>query len=394
MAQTVIGIFNSAAEAQTAASKLIQNGFSPDSVDVSSGGTSHSTTGSTAGSSDYGSANPNPGTPDFTAGYNGTGTSDLSGNTGTGTSGYTSTGTSDGTGATGFGNTGAGSTGTGSSGYGNTGTSEGTGSTGYGNTGSSEMSGTTGITGASGLNETPISASNTDHHESGITRFFKSLFGSDNDDTDRFSRVATGGAIVTVHARSADEAEQVADLLDEYGAVDVDDVYNQNYGSDTIYGHTTTDQYNTAGNMGSDTTVGTTEGSANSIPVIEENLLVGKREVNTGGVRLRSRIVSKPVEESLRLREEFVHVERTPVDRPASTADLDNFQEGTIEMTETAEVPVVSKEARVVEEVSIGKEVEHHDEVIRDTVRNTEVEVEQLRSDNDRTSGSGSSSAL
>lgn len=332
MAQTVIGIFNSAEEAQTAASKLIQNGFSPDSVDVSFGGAS----GRNSGSSDYDTVNPNPGTPDFTAGYT--------------------------------------------------------------NTGTTEMSGTSGITGASGLNETPTSATDSDQHESGITRFFKSLFGSDNDDTDRFSRVATGGAIITVHARSADEAEQVADLLDEYGAVDVDDVYNQNYGSDTIYGHTTTDQYNTAGNLssdttegnlGSDTTVGTTEGSSNSIPVIEENLRVGKREVNTGGVRLRSRIVSKPVEESLRLREEYVRVERTPVDRPATTADLDNFQEGTIEMTETAEVPVVSKEARVVEEVSIGKEVEHHDEVIRDTVRNTEVEVEQLRSENDRTTGSG-----
>jgi uncharacterized protein (TIGR02271 family) len=329
MAQTVVGIFNSAAEAQDAASKLIANGFSSDSIDVSSGRTSNSGTGST--SSDY-STMSNPGTSDTTTGY---------------------------------------------------------GNLGLNSTGTSEMTGTTGITGASGLNTQSSSAAHSDNEESGISRFFKNLFGSDNDDSDRFSKVASGsGAVVTVHASTADEAEEIADLLDEYGAVDVDDVYNQNYNSDNVYGNTTTDQYNTAGNLGTDTSVGTGE-SSTSIPIIEENLQVGKKEIETGGVRLRSRIVSRPVEESLRLREEFVRVERTPVNRAATTADLDNFQEGTIEMTETAEIPVVSKEARVVEEVSIGKEVEHHDEVIRDTVRSTEVEVEQLRSDNDRTTGSG-----
>ena len=47
-------------------------------------------------------------------------------------------------------------------------------------------------------------------------------------------------------------------------------------------------------------------------------------------------------------------------------------------MRETAEVPVVSKEARVVEEVSLDKEITERQETIRDTVRNTEVDVEQI----------------
>jgi stress response protein YsnF len=111
---------------------------------------------------------------------------------------------------------------------------------------------------------------------------------------------------------------------------------------------------------------------------VEENVQIGKREVETGGVRLRSRIIETPVEENLRLREEYVRVERTPVDRVATDADLQNFQEREIEMTEHAEVPVVNKEARVVEEVNLNKEVEERDETVKETVRKTEVDVENL----------------
>jgi stress response protein YsnF len=57
------------------------------------------------------------------------------------------------------------------------------------------------------------------------------------------------------------------------------------------------------------------------------------------------------------------------------------FKEGTIELTETAEVPVVAKQARVVEEVVIDKDVEQRTETVRDTVRRTDVQVEELDAD-------------
>lgn len=116
--------------------------------------------------------------------------------------------------------------------------------------------------------------------------------------------------------------------------------------------------------------------------MIEEELQIGKRVVETGGARIRSRIVEKPVEESLRLRQEHVRVERTPVNRPASEADLATFQQGSVEMIEHTEVPVVSKQARVVEEVSLNKEVDEKVETVRDTVRRTEVDVENLTKEN------------
>ena len=95
-------------------------------------------------------------------------------------------------------------------------------------------------------------------------------------------------------------------------------------------------------------------------------------------MRLRSRIIERPVEESLRLREEHVRIDRHAVNRPATESDLATFREGEIEVRERAEVPDVNKQARVVEEINVRKEVEEREEVVRDTVRKTDVEVEKL----------------
>ena len=131
-----------------------------------------------------------------------------------------------------------------------------------------------------------------------------------------------------------------------------------------------------------------------SIPIIEEELNVGKRTVETGGAYIRSRVIETPVEETVNLQEERVTVERTAVDKPVSTNDFDAFKEGVIEMKEYAEVPVISKEARVVEEVTIGKEVNERDETVRDTVRSTKVEVEDLTGNKSTSSTSSSTGEM
>ena len=113
-----------------------------------------------------------------------------------------------------------------------------------------------------------------------------------------------------------------------------------------------------------------------TVPVIQEEIEVGKRVVERGGVRVHSHVEEMPVEEVVRLREEHIEVERRIVDRPATASDA--FQEVTIEMTETAEQPVVAKQARVVEEVVVGKTAEVREETIEDTVRRQDVEVEQV----------------
>jgi stress response protein YsnF len=122
---------------------------------------------------------------------------------------------------------------------------------------------------------------------------------------------------------------------------------------------------------------GATEGEG-SIPVIEEEVRVGKREAGGGRVRVRSYVTERPVEEQVNLRQEQVNVERRPVDRPVEPGEA-VFQEKEIEAVERTEEAVASKQARVVEEVALSKDVDTRTETVRDTVRKTEVEVEDDR---------------
>lgn len=116
------------------------------------------------------------------------------------------------------------------------------------------------------------------------------------------------------------------------------------------------------------------------IPIVEERLEVGKREVERGGIRVRSYAVETPAEASVTLRDETISVERRAV-TPDRQAGDEDFTERTIEVTETDEVPVVSKTSHVTEEVVIRKDVEEQAETVRDTVRHTEVDIEDDRTD-------------
>ncbi|MCW3091641.1 MAG: hypothetical protein JWP81_2710 [Ferruginibacter sp.] len=220
--------------------------------------------------------------------------------------------------------------------------------------------------------------------ENGVTRFFKSLFGNDSDDADRYSKVSRNGySIVTVHTQSREQAEEAADILDEFGAVDVDEKAashnvtsgTENYDRRSDYENRSTDR---------STDLDRDEEKEVNIDRVEEEVEVGKRTERTGGVRVRSRIVEKPVEETVRLRDERVRVERNPVNREISDAEIGSFQDQDIEMIERTEVPVVNKQARVVEEITVKKDVTERDETIHDTVRNTEVDIEDLKKDDVR----------
>ncbi|WP_051286541.1 DUF2382 domain-containing protein [Salinimicrobium terrae] len=143
---------------------------------------------------------------------------------------------------------------------------------------------------------------------------------------------------------------------------------NENFNEDKFYDH---EKNNKMENRTTD----------KKVDVVEENLEVGKKEVQTGGAKVTSRVVERPVEERVNLREENVEVKRNPVDKPADTSKMKNFEEKTIEAKETSEVPVVNKEARVKEEVTLEKEVKNKEEVIKDKVKETKVDVDK-KSDN------------
>ncbi|MBA4167688.1 MAG: PRC and DUF2382 domain-containing protein [Chitinophagaceae bacterium] len=111
------------------------------------------------------------------------------------------------------------------------------------------------------------------------------------------------------------------------------------------------------------------------IPIVEEQLKIDKTRVQTGGIRLRSRIVEQPIEQSIRLKDETVQVDHTPVDRVATE---ESFREEQLQAASYTEVPVINKDARVVEEIRVNKEVSERDDTISDTVRRTQVDVDHL----------------
>jgi stress response protein YsnF len=71
-------------------------------------------------------------------------------------------------------------------------------------------------------------------------------------------------------------------------------------------------------------------------------------------------------------------VERRPVDRPVNPGEA-GLPDQVLEAHERAEEAVISKEARVVEEIGLRTETDVEHKTIHDTVRKTEVEIEDDR---------------
>jgi uncharacterized protein (TIGR02271 family) len=106
----------------------------------------------------------------------------------------------------------------------------------------------------------------------------------------------------------------------------------------------------------------------------EEELRVGKREVEAGRVRLRKWVETEPVTEEVELRRETAFVERQPVNRPASGAEIGEEE---VEMPLHREEPVVSKETVEREQITVHVEEETHQETVHGEVRREHVEVEE-----------------
>jgi uncharacterized protein (TIGR02271 family) len=219
----------------------------------------------------------------------------------------------------------------------------------------------------------------------------KSAFMPDEDGHAYEEGMRRGGYLVCaqVEEREADDAVRI---LEEGGSVDFDQRQDQ-WRSEGWSG--STGSRGEADLTGLSTGTGTAMGAASTgmtggrrseeieeehIPIVEEELRIGKREVARGGARVRSYVREVPVHEQVNLRQEHVSVERRPVDQPIGAADLnsgDLLRDRTIEMTETAEEAVVAKEARVREELVVRKTAEERVEQIDDTVRRTEVDVDE-----------------
>lgn len=224
-----------------------------------------------------------------------------------------------------------------------------------------------------------------EHHETGLLDKIKNFFSGDVDDDYEVGayseHLRRGGAVVKVDAEDEPEVEVARETLQSAGAIDIDERVSEWKADGWNPGEASTAQRSSLDESRANTTRPLFDGGAEQesvIPVLQEELQVGKRTVKAGGVRVYSRLVEDKVHESVELREERARVERRPVDRPASADDLRALGERSIEVEETVERPVVQKTARVVEEVVVGKDVRQKTAHIDDTVRHTEVDVQDL----------------
>lgn len=254
----------------------------------------------------------------------------------------------------------------------------------------------------------------------GLWESIKRMFTGDDDVAGYYEGVNRGQTLLSVDAATADEAERAASVLERHDPIDLDAQeaewrsagWTGSARSD-VSGAATGGAMAGAGRMAGESAAMATPGAAGAtaanlkpaprtgattqaapagrasaslagkdevIPLAEENVTVGKRAVQGGRVRVRTHVVTTPVNEEVRLHDERVRVERRPVDQAATAAVTgDAFQERSIEMTETREEPVVSKTARVTEEVVLRQEGTERVEQVHETARHTEVDVEDER---------------
>jgi uncharacterized protein (TIGR02271 family) len=253
------------------------------------------------------------------------------------------------------------------------------------------------------------SGANTTHadgldHDKSFWESLKGFFIPDEDRATYAEGVRRGGFLLTARVNEplTDEAIRV---LDQNGAVDIDERAKEwqtegwtaagaSHSSQSPVAATATNESasqpvaGTAANQSAAQSAAAPVANQSDnatqeerVPIVEERVRVGKRDVNRGSVRVRSYIVEQPVHEDVQLREERVEVERRPVTGSDARSASDQLQERTIELSETVEEPVVQKDAVVTEEVVVKKFTGERTQGVDETVRHTEVDVDDSRSD-------------
>jgi stress response protein YsnF len=217
--------------------------------------------------------------------------------------------------------------------------------------------------------ETRPGAGSNNSIMSAVGHFFSSLFESEQERAGVYSEaVRRGSTVVAVDTQTDADVERAQALLHRFDSVNVDD---------------RAARWKSEGWKGFDAGAAPMTGEESalqreSLPVVEEEVHIGKRTVDLGGLRIIKRLSETPVSQVINLLQQKATVERTPVDRPATEADFQNFREGTFEVRETAEEAVIGKTARVVEEVAVRQVVTNRAETVSETVRKTDVDVERV----------------
>jgi uncharacterized protein (TIGR02271 family) len=252
-----------------------------------------------------------------------------------------------------------------------------------------------GYTDISVFDQTTLEAHDADDVEVREPGLWRRLFGRtvlDHEATVYGRTVENGGVVVTVRVALAD-VPRVMGLLETHNPVDVlkraatvgalpATLVAKAAAGVGIAGGAATAATNSAPLSATARAVAATAtpSASDVIRLAEEQLSVGKRLVQDGSTRIRRFVTERPVEASVTLHQEHTNVLRRAITDPGYIADVD-WSDKTIEVKESAEQAVISKNSRVIEEVVVRKEGTDRVETVKDKVRRQELEVERLDRD-------------
>jgi stress response protein YsnF len=176
-------------------------------------------------------------------------------------------------------------------------------------------------------------------------------FGFDEDTAKRHAAAVEKGSVLVLARVEDDEADAVSDVIDEQGALTLEEAENRGRNS-----------------------------GATTLEVVQEEAEVRKQGVTKGAVRVSRHVTETPFSETVTLKDRHVEVERHSADRELDQDEAEAaFEETTEEFVESSERAVVEKTARVVGEVTVSQETEVRKETVEGTLRRSDVEVEKLQ---------------
>ncbi len=209
------------------------------------------------------------------------------------------------------------------------------------------------------------------------TGFWSSLSNMFMPEEDRYSyneALDRGSTMVVVEAIE-ENMSVVESILEEHGSINMDE-REESWRSEGWSGYGGSGEASTIASSGTQID----DSDEDAIPIVEEQVKVGKRAVSGGCVKVRSYVVETPVEENVNLRDETVDVETREVDRKLTPEEaIRLFQDRTIEAEEMDEEAIVSKTARVTGEVVVKNGTRDRVETVKETARTTKVDMDDER---------------
>ena len=120
---------------------------------------------------------------------------------------------------------------------------------------------------------------------------------------------------------------------------------------------------------------GTSERDQATIQLKEEELKVGKRQVDAGGILLKKVVRSETVNKPVELQREEIVIERVQGTGRPVEGEIGTFKEGQIYIPLRREEAVVDKDVRVKETLQVGKETQTERQTVRDQVREEQLQI-------------------